>query len=1229
MRRLGHGAMGQVWLAVDSLLDRHVAIKFLATAAADPGERERFLIEARAVARLSHPNVVAVFRVGTLEGQPYIVSEYLEGEGLDRLAKPVPAALATRLGLDLARGLAAAHRRGVLHRDVKPANAFRCHTGEAKLLDFGLAKLLEGAKPVTAGPPVVLEKGAALDDTVPAPLAAPSAGGDGAASPAATRAGTVMGTPLYMAPECWAGEPATRASDVYSLGALVYELCAGRAPSLYLPEGDLGQRVRELPMRPLAETAPQVDRALAATVDRCLERDPSRRFESAEALVRELERLSGEPRGDGKALEGNPYRGLATFEADHQSVFFGRGQESREVIDRLRAEPVVLITGASGAGKSSLARAGVLPRVRAGALGEGRSWQTATWVPGRRPLSSLAAALAGTLELGAAELAEQLRQQPRELVRLLARKLGAQQGLMLFVDQLEELVTVADRDEVERVSSALADFGLRVPGLKLLATARADLLPSLHTLPELGPELVRSLYLLGPMANDSLVEVVEAPAAAAGVRFETPAMVDEFVEFGRAGGALPILQFALAELFDARDAGARVMTQAALARLGGVAGSLARHADDVLETMTPKVRAAARAVLLNLCTADDTRAQRVATELLALDPEAKPALELLVRGRLLVARTSSTGTAYELAHDALLVEWPQLRHWLHEDDRARALRARIHRTALEWERLQHSAELLWSARQLAELDALGATLLPALEQRFIDASRRAARLARWRTALALAAVLALAVGAGGWTRYLDRRQLEQQVSAELDKAARAGDELAAFERDERQQREKALALFAKNAWAEAEPPWAAALGKQREVERSRARHLSALEAAFALDPGRAELREHLADALLQAALWAEGLDRADEQALWLERLLAFDPGGKRRARLSQPAVVELTSGEKATAVGPTGGETALGARTALAPGAWTVRLARGVLPLWLKSGETLQLKLAGPERVPEGLVFVPAGRFYFGATADEDLRRGFFETSPAHLRQTGPYFIARHELTVGEYLEFLRELPAAERARRTPGPQGSEAGEAVGAMLQLEPTPGGYRYRLRVTSVLHQARDGEPVVYASRSKRREQRWERFPMTGISAEDAEAYAAWLAKSGRVPGARLCSEEEWERAARGADRRAFPHGDVLEPDDANFDVTYGRDEGSFGPDEVGSHPASNSAYGVADASGNAWEIVRSSVDPGQFVIRGGCFFVGAATNRLYNRSATSPSLRHATVGTRICADFVAPR
>src|ERR1044071_9579109 len=169
VRLLSRGTMGEVYLARDSLLDRAVAVKFV-QAAEDPAARARLFDEARAIARLQHPNVVAISRVTEVAGHPYLVSEYVRGRPLDQLDRPARSRQVLEIALDLARGLAAAHRCGVLHRDVKPANAVLSDDGRAKLLDFGLARVVDASQ-VEEEPEVAPPR--ERSDSRPAPVKLP------------------------------------------------------------------------------------------------------------------------------------------------------------------------------------------------------------------------------------------------------------------------------------------------------------------------------------------------------------------------------------------------------------------------------------------------------------------------------------------------------------------------------------------------------------------------------------------------------------------------------------------------------------------------------------------------------------------------------------------------------------------------------------------------------------------------------------------------------------------------------------------------------------------------------------------------------------------------------------------------------------------------------------------------------------------------------------------------
>jgi formylglycine-generating enzyme required for sulfatase activity len=292
-------------------------------------------------------------------------------------------------------------------------------------------------------------------------------------------------------------------------------------------------------------------------------------------------------------------------------------------------------------------------------------------------------------------------------------------------------------------------------------------------------------------------------------------------------------------------------------------------------------------------------------------------------------------------------------------------------------------------------------------------------------------------------------------------------------------------------------------------------------------------------------------------------------------------------------------------------------------PVALGRSEQLALTVDLPPAgsVPDGFAYVPPGRFWFGAA---EQMRSWLVTVPIHPRSTGAYLIAKHETTFADWIAFLDSLPPIERAARLPLAKGFERGS-----IALDGVGGRWRLSFDIGPNHLRAMAGERMGYPSRARSSSQDWLRFPVSGISAEDAEAYTRWLARTGRVRGARLCSEDEWERAARGADDREYPHGDQIDRDDANYDETYGRDPTRFGPDEVGAHPASRSPFGLDDMAGNVFEWTRSVLKPHEYVSRGGAYYFSRDTLHVTNRDAgMNPSLRDPALGLRVCATLPQP-
>jgi serine/threonine protein kinase/formylglycine-generating enzyme required for sulfatase activity len=1254
VRKLGQGGMGDVYLGHDTLLDRPVAIKLVSDVEPDAAARAQFMLEARAAARIQHPNVVTIHRVGEFAGLTFIVSEFVRGETLADLPRPLPADRVVEIGIDLARGLGAAHRRGVLHRDLKPSNAVLTDEGIVKLLDFGLAKLFDSS--------LHKEQRARLSDVYPLPVERPRV----TPSPARTERASlppedlgasisggdagdgdsIVGTPYYMAPETWLGQPATRRGDVYSLGVLLFELATGSTPHAHVPFPQLPAVVTSKSAPPLVSLALEIDPALCAIVDRCLRIDPDERFPSGEEVREALEQVQA-ARGAEDVPEGNPYRGLLSFEAEHRALFFGRSQEVGTLLDRLRSDSFVLVAGDSGSGKSSLCRAGVLPRVLDGALDPQRSFRTAACVPGRRPLVALARAVADAIGVDENDFARLVRSAPSQLRATLLGWAGRARGLLIFIDQLEELMTVSDPAETEIVLEALAALAERAPGVRMLFTMRSDFLGRAAALPALGDDLARGLYLLRPLSPEGIREAIVGPARKMGVAFESEALVDALVaSTARAEGGLPLLQFALAELWEARGGGDRI-TAESLERIGGVEGALARHADHVLAALPGDQKAAARRMLRGLVTEQRTRARRPEGELVGGDPAARPALEALVRGRLLAAREIEGATTYELAHEALLTGWAALRRLVDEERDGRRVRQRIELAAAEWERLGKSRDALWGKAQLAEAEQVSGGELGPRERAFVRASRRA--LARQVNArrLMLVGVPLLLIAIFGAAELRARRTLTARVSMHDERARELVSALDVAEGEAESLRQRAFSAFDTQRREEGERLWSEARVRAAEADDKSRAASSDLEAALVIESGRSDLRERLAELLYRRLLTAERDYQAALRDELLQRLRVYDVDGERLRRLNESAIVQIESDPPGAEIslaqvalpadGPArqGEPRVVGATPLpsldLPQGSFLLTLrapgrAEVLYPIVLERGQRIVLRLQLPraEDIPQGFAYIPPGRFLFGSADEDAVRRSFLVAVPMHEVATDAYLIARYETTFGDWIEYLRALPAHHPARSAVR---TSDGDMIGGLRLVEQPDGRSVLTLRPTSRAFQVRSGEKLVYPGRKRLREQDWLRMPVSGISLDDVSGYLAWLDASGRVEGARLCTGYEWERAARGADGRLYPHGNALEPEDANVDETYGKDPESMGPDEVGAHPRGASPFGVEDLAGNIFEWVASTLDPNEGVVRGGAYFYDKFSARSTNRTVVDRHYRDPRLGLRVCASLPA--
>jgi formylglycine-generating enzyme required for sulfatase activity len=501
-------------------------------------------------------------------------------------------------------------------------------------------------------------------------------------------------------------------------------------------------------------------------------------------------------------------------------------------------------------------------------------------------------------------------------------------------------------------------------------------------------------------------------------------------------------------------------------------------------------------------------------------------------------------------------------------------------------------------------------------------------------ATAVAAVLLVAVALLMRQADSRRRRLEAELAAQVDGSKTS---LGAAHRavaEGRRARQQAFDWFDRRSLSEGESAWHSAYEAFGKAKEAFTKAQTFLQGALVLDPGRADLDSLLEDTVFEHTELVEELHDEGAVDALVRTFPTIDRSGRLLARWNQPNPVSIVGQ-------PEGSSLTIGRYDKRADGTITLG-PLGVAPSALPAGSyllivaregrtivrqtftvgrgatTTVIAVPPPSNPPEGFVYVPEGDCLFGE-ADESVRASL-DTTPIRSIHVTAFLIARDETTYGQWIEFLDHLPADQRKERTP-----RVNDPHGAVELRESAPHHWELSLRPTTRTLKAMQGEKLTYPERSRRARQDWTRFPVSGVSSNDAAAYIAWLKSSGRVPKARLCSEREWERAARGADDRAFPHGNLLLPDDADIDVTYSRRELAFGPDEVGSHPASDSPFGVSDLAGNIIEMTTGLVDFSPIVARGGAYYWDKRSARATNREAMEPSLRYPTLGIRVCADI----
>ncbi len=758
----GVGAFAIVWRAIQPSVNREVAIKQIRSElASQPEFIRRFEAEAHLVARIEHPHIVPLIDFWRDPDSAYLVMRWLQGGTLERRLDdgPLPISETLVLAHQIGGALSAAHGHGIIHRDVKTGNILFDEAGHAFLGDFGIA--LEATE---------------------------SAGPEAALSP---------GSPAYSAPEQIRREPLGPEADVFSLGVVVFECLTGSLPFAAMSAHDLVERQLTEPFVPLAELRSDVPTSVSDAVAKATAKDPADRFPSVAAFLEALEPAAVVSAVDVPPFEGevtNPYKGLQAFDDADSDRFFGRERLVSELVARFAGDTIssrcAIVVGPSGSGKSSVVRAGLVPAIRAGRVAGSDEWFITTMIPGTDPFEALEAALLRIAVNPPVSLLDQLRDGRRGILRSVRRCLGTDDDrVLLVVDQFEEVFAGSTVDDATQFLDALAAAVAEPTSpLRLLVTLRADFYDRPLAHQTFATVLKQTSVDVTPLAPDELERAIVDPARQQGVAFESGLVARIAAEATGQPAPLPLLQYALGELFDRREG--NVLTSGAYDAIGGLSGALASRAEAIFSSSDPGKRVALRMLFGRmvdpLASSADLR-RRISVADFDRDADATWVLGQLGQARLVTfdRDVATREPTVEVAHEALLREWPRLVDWLRED--AALLRSidELSRASATWQAGGRETSDLYRGGRLESAEGLASTAasrLRPVDIDFIAASQAAAdaersvedgRVKRLRLLVGVVGVaLVMALIAGGLA-VVAQRQADDQAEAANAAAAEA------------------------------------------------------------------------------------------------------------------------------------------------------------------------------------------------------------------------------------------------------------------------------------------------------------------------------------------------------------------------------------------------------------------------------------------------------------------------
>ncbi len=791
--QLGSGGLGAVYRATQADVNREVAIKVILPSHANkPDFIRRFEVEAQIIAQMEHPYIVPLYDYWRDPQGAFLIMRLMRGgslRGLLRQHHSCNVQYTARLLGQVASALHHVHQQRVIHRDIKPSNILLDESGVAYLADFGIAKRLVHAEGMTEaeaifgsldyispeqarGEPVspstdVYSLGIVLYEMLTGehPLHD---------TPSTERLYKQIHDPLpeittldpamngavnAVIQRATAKDPQQRYSDVLSLAqgfSEVVEMTVAPARSLFDTLTEREVDILRLISDGLTNQAIAQHLVVEHSTVRWYIRQINRKLGvlSRKALKRKIAEYgwfadedSTEQAGVSKTVVlwdeiENPYKGLRAFERGEAQDFFGREDSVEQILARMQEthpyERFLAIVGPSGSGKSSIAKAGMIPALGNNAIPGSQDWFLLDMMPGDAPLEALEMVLTRIAAEQASNLYEFLNRNERGLIRAAELILPDETSeLLLLIDQFEEVFTLVEEEAMRQRFLDLIVTTVTAPHsrVRIVITMRADFYDRPLQYPEFGEILRQRMVTLLPLSAKELERAIVGPIEKKGLAFEDGLVAQIISDSIQQAGTLPLLQFALTALFNARDE--TRLTFAAYQQLGGVGGALAHRAEELFISMDADVQEVIRQLFLRLVTlgegVEDTRrrvAWREFASIIDDDELVKDVVELFAHERFLTLDHDPTSRSpvVEVAHEALLRQWERYRNWINANRADLQMQRKLFALAMEWEKNNHHTDYLLRGTRLQQFEEWAQTtelVLHPSENQLLEASIRA------------------------------------------------------------------------------------------------------------------------------------------------------------------------------------------------------------------------------------------------------------------------------------------------------------------------------------------------------------------------------------------------------------------------------------------------------------------------------------------------------------------------